>query len=141
MLKLSTSYSKKVPVQGQDFSSQSYHCAVELELSDNLTPEALRDQIHETFDLVKQSVESELGDRPAESQPKPLALPNGNHAGNGNGGKATNKQVKYIIDLAKERGMGLSDVNAQVKSQFGVGSVYALDRKAASLMVEQLKAA
>jgi hypothetical protein len=37
--------------------------------------------------------------------------------------------------------MGLSDVNAGVKEQFGTGSVYELDRNAASQFVDELKAA
>ena len=57
MLKLSTSFSKKVPVPGQEFSSQSYHAAVELELSDKLQPHELQGQIHATFDMVRQAVE------------------------------------------------------------------------------------
>ena len=45
MLKLSTSFSKKVPVPGQEFSSQSYHAAVELELSDALKPDEVQARI------------------------------------------------------------------------------------------------
>ena len=46
MLKLNSSYSKKVPVEGQDFSSQSYHASVEVELPDGwevrLAPSSVR---------------------------------------------------------------------------------------------------
>ncbi len=54
MLKLNASYSKKVPAEGE-YSSQSYHASVEVELPDGLTPEQLQGKIHETFDLVRNS--------------------------------------------------------------------------------------
>jgi len=62
MLKLNASYSKKVPAEGE-YSSQSYHASVEVELPDGLTPEQLQGRIHETFDLVKNSVEVELHEK------------------------------------------------------------------------------
>jgi hypothetical protein len=132
MLKLSTSYSKKIPVPGQDYSSQSYHCSVELELSDNLTPEQLKGQIHDTFAMVKRSVEAEINGKSsvaADPEPGPSQNHNGAGNGNGNGAKATNKQIKFILDLAKNQGMGLSDVNARVRSEFGAETVYDLDRQ------------
>ena len=140
MLKLSTSYSKKIPVPGQEYSSQSFHCAVELELSDSLTGEQLRDQIHQTFTMVRRSVENEIGrpDGTPESRPS---------NGNGNGGddekaaRATNRQIKFILDLARDQGLGLNAVNDRVRTEYGVDTVYSLDRKTASRLVDQLKAA
>ena len=64
MLKLNASYSKKVPAEGE-YSSQSYHASIEVELPDGLTQEQLQNRIHETFALVKDSVETELHGRPA----------------------------------------------------------------------------
>ena len=59
MLKLNVSYSKKVPAEA-DYSSQQYHCQIEVELPDGLTQEQIQGRIHETFGLVRQSVETEL---------------------------------------------------------------------------------
>ena len=59
MLKLTASYSKKVPAD-TEYSSQSYHASVEVELPDGLTPEQLNARIHETFAMVRDSVEAEL---------------------------------------------------------------------------------
>ena len=59
MLKLNASYSKKVPAEA-DYSSQQYHCQIEVELPDGLTQEQIQGRIHETFGLVRQSVETEL---------------------------------------------------------------------------------
>ena len=59
MLKLNASYSKKVPAD-TEYSSQSYHASVEVELPDGLSHDELNTKIHETFALVRDSVESEL---------------------------------------------------------------------------------
>ena len=106
MIKLSTSYSKKLPVDGQDFSSQGFHASVELELSDSLTPEQIRAKIHDSAELLRKAVDDELqgagannassaSDQPAfgGQRPQPQAGER----------KASNKQVKYITDLAAER--------------------------------------
>ena len=50
MLKLNVSYSKKVPADGE-YSSQSYHASIEVELPDGLSPEQLNSKIHETETL------------------------------------------------------------------------------------------
>ena len=59
MLKLNASYSKKVPAES-DYSSQSYHCQIEVELPDGLNPQQLNEKVHNVFDFVRKSVEAEL---------------------------------------------------------------------------------
>ena len=59
MLKLNASYSKKIPAD-TEYSSQSFHASVEIELPDGLSSEQLNAKIHETFALVRDSVEAEL---------------------------------------------------------------------------------
>ena len=134
MLKLSTSFSKKVPVPGQEFSSQSYHAAVELELSDALQPAEVQERIRLTFDMVRQAVENEINGKasaPATTAaPAAVAKPVE---------KASNKQVKFILDLASRQKLSLSQLNADVQQQFGVADIYALDRKQASALVDSLK--
>ena len=141
MLKLNASYSKKVPVPDAEFSSQSFHASIECECADALTAEQLQEKIHDTFALVKDAVESELHGKPAakaetaaqpaKAEPQTAEAP----------AKATNKQVRFILDLAKARGLGISDVNGQAQKKFGVESVYSLDRRQASRFVDELKAA
>ena len=131
MLKLSTSFSKKVPVPGQEFSSQSYHAAVELELSDALQPAEVQERIRQTFDMVRQAVENEINGKPATTvAPAAVTKPVE---------KASNKQVKFILDLASRQKLSLSQLNADVQQQFGVADIYALDRKQASALVDSLK--
>ncbi len=140
MLKLSTSFSKKVPVPGQEFSSQSYHAAVELELSDALKPEEVQTRIHQTFDMVRKAVETEINGKAAPTAGQPAAQQAPAAAGAFKPvEKASNKQVKFILDLAGRQNLPLSALNADVQKQFGVADIYALDRKQASALVDSLK--
>jgi hypothetical protein len=138
MLKLSTSYSKKIPVEGQDFSSQSFHAAVELELSDSLQPPEIRARIHETFLMVKNAVEDELkGQAGQPAQPAaPTAQPPASHPASD---KATNAQIKFITDLGRNLGYSLAEVNARVLELYHVPSIYDLSKKDASKLVDDMK--
>lgn len=130
MLKLTSSFSKKVPAESQ-FSSQSYHASVEVELPDGLTEAQLKERIHNTFALVRDSVESEIGGNgtvkaaPAQQQApqeqKP-AVP------------ASNKQVKYLLDLARE---------GKVKTEplfrkYNVTSAYDLTKQQCSALIDEI---
>ena len=139
MLKLNASYSKKVPTSEQ-FSSQSYHCAIEVELSDAASPEQLQAKIHDTFALVRDAVELELHGKPVV-KPEPAAQPAKAEPAKPDNAKASNKQVKFILDLAKGKGLTLSALNARVQDRFKVETVYDLARRDASRFVDELKAA
>lgn len=111
MLKLNASYSKKVPA-GEEYSSQSFHASVEVELPDGLTQDQLQSRIHETFDLVRNSVEAELhGNVPRNHEGYAAAeerktAPQGNRAaGRQNDVPASPKQLSYLLDLARQRGV------------------------------------
>ena len=140
MLKLNASFSKKVPVPGEEYSSQSFHASIECECADALTAEQLQEKIHATFDLVKTAVEAELNGKPAAkaesatqtAKPEPTKTDTS---------KASNRQVKYLLDLAKGKGLSLSALNTRVQEKFKVESVYDLARKDASRLVDELKAA
>ena len=140
MLKLNAAFNKKIPVAGEQYSSQSYHCSVEVELSDAATPEQLQAKIHDTFALVRDAVESELHGKPA-AKPEPASQTAQAEPAKQDAAKASNKQVKFILDLAKGRGLTLSALNARVQEKFKVESVYDLARKDASKFVDELKAA
>ena len=145
MLKLNASYSKKVPAEGE-YTSQSYHCSMEVELSDALEPQQIKEKIHDTFALVRDAVETELHGnvQKAETGRPQLRIvqePPPRTTTPAPTGKASNKQIKFILDLAKNQGLGLSEINGRVQKQFRVGSVYELDRKAASALLDELKAA
>jgi hypothetical protein len=145
MLKLNASYSKKVPAD-TEYSSQSYHASVEVELPDGLTPEQLNAKIRETFALVRDSVEVELHSEPANTQasnipplPIPPAQPQQNKPSYGKNGKtadapASPKQIKYLLDLARQFGVSPD----QLKVRFNVPALESLTKTQCSRAIDEL---
>lgn len=72
MLKLNASYSKKVPAE-TEYSSQSYHAQVEVELDGGLLDPKLNEKIHNVFEIVRNSVENEI--QAAQARLAAAALP------------------------------------------------------------------
>ena len=151
MLKLNASYSKKVPAD-TEYSSQSYQASVEVELPDGLTPEQLNARIHETFALVRDSVESELHGNaarqsstisqmpPMQSQPDQHE-PRAQNATKPAYGKkpatdsaASPKQIKFLLDLARQNGYTVE----QLKARFNVASLEELSRMQCSRAIDAL---
>ena len=142
MLKLNASFSKKIPVEGQEFSSQSYHASVEVEIPDGLSEDQLRGRIHDTFDLVRTSVESELrngGTAPVGRAPAPDERRDTSPRSNSGGGpRATGKQLAFLTDLAVRRGLDQEDLNARAAREYGVRDIGELTRKQASRIIDAL---
>ena len=148
MLKLNASYSKKVPAEGE-YSSQSYHASIEVELPDGLTQDQLNDKIHETFAMVRESVEAELHEnRPANTEGSaPRNQQNqsrqGYRSGNANYGKgkgqsqedaaASSKQIKYLLDLARTNKV----TPQQILARFKVNALEELTRNQCSLAIDE----
>ena len=152
MLKLNASYSKKVPAD-TEYSSQSFHASIEVELPDGLTPDQLNAKIHETFDLVRESVEAELHGNSAPHQPTLLPTENasnnsqmppvqpqqnktayGKRNGTNSDAPASPKQVKYLLDLARQYGVSPD----QIKARFNVPSVESLSKTQCSRAIDEL---
>ena len=142
MLKLNASYSKKVPAEGE-YSSQSYHASIEVELSDGLTADQIQDRIHETFAMVRDSVEAELhGNVPANhGTPEPQGsrnpAPQGGRSAGSSDVPASPKQISYLLSLASRRGI----TPQQIAAQNNVANVDMLTRRQCSALIEQWKAA
>ena len=148
MLKLNASYSKKVPAEGES-SSQSYHASIEVELPDGLTQDQLNGKIHETFALVRDSVEAELhGTVPAnpegsaprsqQSQPRQGYRQGASNYGKGKGqsqedSAASSKQIKYLLDLARANGV----TPQQILTRFKVNALEELTRNQCSLAIDE----
>ena len=153
MLKLNASYSKKVPAD-TEYSSQSFHASVEVELPDGLTQDQLNAKIHETFDLVRESVEAELNgntvQQPAQvplapntqSQPGLYDTPPQNASkpayskknGTTSDAPASPKQVKYLLDLARQYGVSPE----QIKAKFNVSSLESMTKVQCSRAIDEL---
>ena len=147
MLKLNASYSKKVPADGE-YSSQSYHAAIEVELPDGLTQDQLQDRIHETFAMVRDSVETELHEKSAvksdgfvaqnqQNQPRQdyrSGASNYNkNKGQNQDGAASPKQIKYLLDLARTNGV----TPQQILNRFKVNTLEELTRNQCSMAIDE----
>ena len=153
MLKLSAAYSKKIPAD-TEYSSQSFHASIEVELPDGLTPEQLNAKIHDTFALVRDSVESELHgntsrepadaiqipspqsysgqcETPAQNAAKPAY---GKKNGTASDAPASPKQIKFLLDLARQNGYTVE----QLKAKFNVAALEDLSRTQCSRAIDTL---
>ena len=135
MLKLNASYSKKVPAEGE-YTSQSYHASIEVELPDGLSQEQLNGKIHETFALVKESVEAELSEKTPAKQGGNIPQNGTNQPVQGNP-PASPKQINYLLSLASRRGV----TPQQIAAQNNVASVDQLSKKQCSALIEQWRVA
>ncbi len=142
-MKLNAAYSKKVPADGE-YTSQSYHASIEVELPDGLSQEQLNDKIHATFEMVRESVEAELGEKsPRKSggypaQEESNSAPQGNRAADNNSGvPASPKQISYLLSLASRRGI----TPQQIAAQNNVTNVDQPTKRQCSALIEQWKVA
>lgn len=135
------SFSKKVPVEGQDYSSQGYSLSLQTEITES-DPVAVKTRLHETFELVKSQVESELaggdGDTNVHQFPRPQSH-RGASEDRGPQPKATNKQINYLTSLASSQGISISELGTRARDLYGASSLYDLSRRDASKLVDDLK--
>ena len=144
MIKLNASYSKKVPAE-LDYSSKSFMACIEVELPTGATAKELKAKIHDTFELVRQSVETEIEAKVTTSASQPKTSPNDRSPAppraQSSSVKASNKQIKFILDLGKAKEKRLADLNQDAATLFQVESIYELSKKDASKFVDVLKEA
>ena len=131
MLKLNASYSKKVPAEGE-YTSQSYHASVEVELPDGLSSEQLNSKIHETFEMVRNSVEAELHGKTPIQQGGNVSQNTPNQPMQGST-PASPKQINYLLTLASRRGI----TPQQIAVQNNVANINQLSKKQCSALIEQ----
>jgi hypothetical protein len=145
MLKLNASYSKKVPAEGE-YSSKSYHCAVEVELPDGLASAQLQSRIHDTFELVRNSVENELDgigsgkEKPQSTntrefrQAPPVPNDRKRHQENAKFEQASSRQIKYLLTLGSRQGL---DARALL-DMAGVDDLGQIERRECSRLIDEL---
>ena len=151
MLKLNASYSKKVPA-GTEYSSQSYHAQIEIELPDGLSQQQLHEKVHNVFEFVRSSVENELqaaqtqavAALPAPSMPPVPLLPVPQQQQQASepvrtlrkqpaDGPATSKQIHYLMSLVKRAGWTVQ----QLLQHCQVNAVEQIPCKMCSQLIEQ----
>jgi hypothetical protein len=133
------SFSKKIPVKGEQFSSQGYSLTLRTEIAET-APAAIQARLHETFELVKNQVEHELAN--GNGKPKLEVHDRQRDAGAtspNSPAKASNRQIKFITDLANRQGIALSDLNGRIRERFGLDGLYDLDKRQASTVLDLLK--
>jgi len=138
MLKLNASFAKKVPTE-QKFSSQSFHASIECELPAGQTEPQLRQKIHETFELVKASVEEEIAQQTGERKNRPQSRPKTPRSNNDGGDRATGRQITFLLTLGRERQMGLAELNQIAVEQFKAESIYMMTKRDVSKLIDQIK--
>ena len=144
MLKLNASYAKKVPTE-EEYSSQSYHASIEVELPDGLSGEALQERIHATFNLVRNSVEAELHGKNLTLQPdnsrqnelRDYSPESSYQRANARDIPASPKQISYLLDLARNRGI----TPQQIAAQHGVADIQQLSKRQCSELINSWRAA
>jgi len=141
MLKLNASFSKKVPTE-EKFSSKSYHASIEVELPDGLSENQLKDKIHDTFELVRDSVEAELGrvqsnDSGGSQSDGHIRYPQGKR-GSANKQQdttpASTRQLNYLLDLGHTLGMK----PAEIIKRAGVDDLSDLTKAQCSKLLDEL---
>jgi hypothetical protein len=165
MIRLSANLSKKVPVQGIQFSSQQYGASLEIEVSDADKPEAIQARIRELYSLLSLSIDEQIGAAhpstapvqngngnghvqapPPAQQPQPVQQQRNGYAtgrnrvaavANGNGRRvgATEAQCRAIFAICKAQGIDM----ASVLADFNVADAKDLHVKDASRLIDQLK--
>ena len=133
MLKLNASYSKKVPADS-DYSSKSYHCSIEVEISDGVSEAELHEKIHDTFTLVRESVEAELNERFEMRDFRNNGQKNYPDKKPNKAEPASDKQIHYLLTLAERQGI----LNAELCSMAGVKDLNKLGRKECSNLIDRL---
>ena len=148
MLKLNASFSKKVPAE-EEYSSKSYHASIECELPDGLTENQLKDKIHDTFELVRASVEAEIGN--VQSNGSENRQQNGSSSRQPDGHirytqnkrgsdkkqdntPASTRQLNYLLDLAHSMGMKPKEI----MDRAGVDDLSSLTKSECSRLLDEL---
>jgi hypothetical protein len=139
MLKLNASFSKKVPAEGE-YSSKSYHAAIEVELPDGLSDNQLKDKIHNTFELVRASVEAEIGgtkvtdsDTRQQSTPNRYSQAKRAPVNKQDTAPASPKQLSYLLDLTRTLGYK----PGEIIDRAGVDDLSQLTRTQCSRLIDE----
>ncbi len=145
MLKATVHYSIKVPGE-VEYSSEGYALSLEKEIFPG-DADYIQAQIHDTFALVKATVEAEQAEKSSGNvvtldtrhvtEPRNTRdeqrTPRGIR-------KASSKQISYINSLVGSNRIPLSELIADIQHRFNAKSLYDLTSKEASEIIDELTA-
>ena len=156
MMTISASHSMKAPIEGQDYSSQSYHVGLEVEVADTLDGNGIIARTHELFDLARLAVTQQLMNGTGKANGNGRVNVNG--GGNGsrvvvveekkpeewipkqdpNNPIITPKQRQFLVALVQKRFKGgIKAFEAHLREE-GITSVSMLTRRQASQIIDDL---
>lgn len=163
MIKVTAHLSKKVPLEGVEFSSQQFSAGLETEVACSADDQTLREALRRLYATLEQAVDEQIGkaggekamtkpapavaQRPSQSAPRngfrgqgrrftPTQGRNGNGNGNGRSVGATPAQQKAIKAICHDLGIDLADA----LFGYGVSQPGDLTVKQASELIDALKA-
>ncbi len=140
MIKLHASYSKKIPAESQ-YSSKSFHAALEVEVSDDISRDGVRlqEKLRSLWLDLQDAVEAQIQESngngaSSREQPSSESSPNGQDS-------ASSKQVNYLMFLARRaKGWGLPELQNFVKTRVGDVGLYEMSKQDASMLIEEFRA-
>ena len=149
MIRLSANVSKKVPLPGVEYSSQSFSAGMEIELASNVKEDELRQRFQALYGLLERSIDEQIQQSSRGVGAGLQAKDDGKAPGrtsqhqrngrNGNGRAATQAQIKAIYAIARDRGHSEQDLSDLLSGQFRVTMPEELSIGQASTLIDSLK--
>ena len=147
-IKLSGSVSRKVPIKGVEFSSQSYGASMEIEINSADAAE-VQSQLAQLYSSLNAGIDAQIAaaSQPAAAQSQPTLTPQTRNGvstvnriaaiANSNGKRttATEAQCRAIYAICKAQNLDV----AAVLADYNVADSRELHVKDASRMIDQLK--
>jgi hypothetical protein len=146
-LKASIGLSKKVGLP--DYGSLGASCNLEVELDASIVqdPDSFQEKIRRLYALASQAVVDQLAHANGNGKSNGQSSNGNGHSSNGhsNGNSpeksemASNKQVKYLLDIARQRHeMDLARLSQFCQEQVGISDIYQLTKNQASAVIDRL---
>ena len=107
MIKLTGNVSRKVPVPGVEYSSQSFGAGMEMEVGNNASSEEIRDALKRMYDVLEESVKAQIISNgvpfPESGNGHDFEKPPEDNPRSSNGDPITPNQKKLISKLVREQ--------------------------------------
>ena len=134
MLKLSASLSKKLPIDGIEFSSRSVSAGIEVEMPSAGNTEETRCSLKQLYAILEFAVDDQLGN-PGQNSDEGSSR----RTPNSNGRKVTEAQLKAIRAIAEDRGVSGRHLRGLLDREFQARETQELSIRQASSLIDILK--